>query len=238
MRMTTEITAATGADFYLIDDLLTPAERAVRDTVRAFCDREVIPIINDYWERAEFPRHLVRRLGELGLVGDGIAGYGCPPMSPIATGLVHLELNRGDGSLGTFVGVQAGLAMQSIAMLGSEEQKQRWLPRMAAVEALGAFALTEPDHGSDSVALETTARREGERDVGAQAHENGREAGREAGGGGHGGDRHAGLAQDRGVYRDDIGHREEGGDAGQGFGTHIRAPLGQLEPPLKKRGQC
>jgi glutaryl-CoA dehydrogenase len=98
----------------------------------------------------------------LGVVGDGIEGYGCPPMSPIATGLVHMELNRGDGSLGTFLGVQAGLAMQSIAMLGSEEQKQRWLPPMAALEAIGAFALTEPLHGSDSVALETTAERDGD----------------------------------------------------------------------------
>ena len=96
---------------------------------RDFVDDEVLPVINDYWERAEFPWPLVEKLGELGIVGDGIEGYGCPPMSPIATGLVHMELNRGDGSLGTFLGVQAGLAMQSIAMLGSEEQKQRWLPR-------------------------------------------------------------------------------------------------------------
>jgi len=83
-------------------------------------------------------------------------------MSPIASGLVHMELNRGDGSLGTFLGVQAGLAMQSIAMLGSEEQKQRWLPGMAALDKLGAFALTEPTHGSDSGALETSARRDGD----------------------------------------------------------------------------
>ena len=83
-------------------------------------------------------------------------------MSPIATGLVHMELNRGDGSLGTFLGVQAGLAMQSIAMLGSEEQKQRWLPAMAQLDNLGAFALTEPTHGSDSVALETSASRDGD----------------------------------------------------------------------------
>src|SRR6266702_5988828 len=82
-------------------------------------------------------------------------------MSPIATGLVHMELNRGDGSLGTFLGVQAGLAMQSIAMLGAEEQKRRWLPGMARLDKLGAFALTEPLHGSDSVALETSARRDG-----------------------------------------------------------------------------
>ena len=83
------------------------------------------------------------------------------PPGPITTGLVHMELNRGDGSLGTFVGVQAGLAMQSIAMLGSEDQKQRWLPGMAALETLGAFALTEPMHGPDSVALKTSARRDG-----------------------------------------------------------------------------
>ena len=95
-------------------------------------------------------------------MGDGIEGYGCPPMSPIANGLIHLELNRGDGSLGTFLGVQAGLAMQAIAMLGSEEQKQRWLPSMAQLATIGAFALTEPNHGSDSAGLETSARREGD----------------------------------------------------------------------------
>jgi glutaryl-CoA dehydrogenase len=156
------IARASGTDFFRIADQLTPDERDYWDRARRFVDDEVLPVINDYWERAEFPRELVRRLGELGLVGDGIAGYGCPPMSPIATGLVHLELHRGDGSVGTFLGVQAGLAMQSIAMLGSEEQKQRWLPTMATVEALGAFALTEPDHGSDSVALEATARRKGD----------------------------------------------------------------------------
>ena len=82
-------------------------------------------------------------------------------MTPLACGLIHMELHRGDGSLGTFLGVQAGLAMKSIAMLGSEEQKQRWLPPMARLEKIGAFALTEPAHGSDSVALETTARRDG-----------------------------------------------------------------------------
>ncbi len=92
------------------------------------------------------------KLAKLGIVGDGIQGYGCPPMSPIATGLVHMELNRGDGSLGTFVGVQAGLAMQSIAMLGSEDQKQQGLPGIAALDKLGAFALTEPTHDSDSIA--------------------------------------------------------------------------------------
>ena len=109
-----------------------------------------------------FPEPLVEKLGKLGIVGDGIEGYGCPPMSPIACGLIHMELNRGDGSVGTFLGVQAGLAMQSIAMLGSEDQKERWLPVMAQLGKIGAFALTEPTHGSDSVALETTAHRDGD----------------------------------------------------------------------------
>ena len=133
--------------------------------VRRFVDDEVLAVIGGYWERAELPWPLIHRLGEMGIVGEEIAGYGCPGLSPIACGLMHMELNRGDGSLGTLVGVQSGLAMKSIAMLGSEEQKQRWLPEMARLEKLGAFALTEPDHGSDSVALETSARREGGRFV-------------------------------------------------------------------------
>jgi glutaryl-CoA dehydrogenase len=150
-----------GTDYFGIADQLTREELSYLRRTRDFVDDEVLPVINGYWERAEFPWPLIEKLAKLGIVGDGIQGYGCPEMSPIATGLVHMELNRGDGSLGTFVGVQAGLAMQSIAMLGAEEQKQRWLPAMARLEKLGAFALTEPLHGSDSVALETSARREG-----------------------------------------------------------------------------
>jgi glutaryl-CoA dehydrogenase len=151
-----------GTDFFRIADQLTGEERAYWRRTRDFVDDEVLPVINDYWERAEFPYELIQKLAKLGIVGDGIEGYGCPPMSPIACGLIHLELNRGDGSLGTFVGVQAGLAMQSIAMLGSDEQKVQWLPAMAQLTKIGAFALTEPTHGSDSVALETTARRDGD----------------------------------------------------------------------------
>ncbi len=151
-----------GTDYFGIAEQLSGEERDFWRRTRDFVDDEVLPVINDYWERADFPWPLIEKMAKLGIVGDGIVGYGCPPMSPIATGLVHLELNRGDGSLGTFLGVQAGLAMQAIAMLGSEEQKQRWLPPMAQLEKLGAFALTEPTHGSDSVALETTARREGD----------------------------------------------------------------------------
>ena len=153
--------AALRTDYFMLREEFTPAQLDYLQRTRGFVHEEVLPVINGYWERAEFPWPVVEKLGKLGVVGDGIEGYGCPPMSPIATGLVHMELNRGDGSLGTFVGVQAGLAMQSIAMLGSEEQKQRWLPGMARLEQFGAFALTEPDHGSDSIGLETTARRDG-----------------------------------------------------------------------------
>jgi glutaryl-CoA dehydrogenase len=153
---------ALGTDYFLLREDLTASEVEYLTRTRAFVEDELLPVINDYWERAEFPVDLCRRLGELGLVGDGMEGYGCPEMSPLAGGLINMELSRGDGSLGTFLGVQAGLAMRSIHTLGSEEQKQRWLPQMARVEKLGAFALTEPDHGSDSVALETTARREGD----------------------------------------------------------------------------
>jgi glutaryl-CoA dehydrogenase len=157
-----DVGKALGTDYFLLRDQLSEEELDYLDRTRRFVDDELLPAIGDYWERAEFPLELARRLGDLGLIGDGIEGYGCPPMSPIAAGLVHMELNRGDGSLGTFAGVQGGLAMRSIAMLGSEEQKRRWLPEMARVEKIGAFALTEPTHGSDSVALETAARRDGD----------------------------------------------------------------------------
>jgi glutaryl-CoA dehydrogenase len=159
--MYANIGRSLGTDYFHIADQLTMQERDYWRRTRDFVDNEVLPVINEYWERAEFPWPLVESLAKLNLVGDGIEGYGCPPMSPIATGLVHMELNRGDGSLGTFLGVQAGLAMRSIALLGSEEQKRRWLPGLATVEKIGAFALTEPLHGSDSVALRTTARRAG-----------------------------------------------------------------------------
>ncbi|ADB75056.1 Glutaryl-CoA dehydrogenase [Geodermatophilus obscurus DSM 43160] len=157
-----DIGKALSTDYFQLREDLSPEQMDHLLRTRTFVEDEVLPVINGYWERAEFPRELAEKLGAAGLVGDGIEGYGCPPMDALSAGLVHMELNRGDGSLGTFLGVQAGLAMKSIAMLGSEEQKQRWLPPMARCEALGAFALTEPDHGSDSIALETSARRDGE----------------------------------------------------------------------------
>jgi glutaryl-CoA dehydrogenase len=150
-----------GTDFFLMDELLTEEERRIRDKVRAFSDQEVIPIINEYWERAALPFELIPNLAALNIAGTDIQGYGCPGMSDIASGLVMLEMARGDASVATFFGVHSGLAMHSIAMLGSEEQKQRWLPPMARLEKIGAFGLTEPNHGSDAVALETRARRDG-----------------------------------------------------------------------------
>ena len=159
---TTGIGRSLGTDYFGLRDELTAAEREYLKITRAFVDTEVLPVISGYWERAEFPWPLIKKMGTLGIVGDGIEGYGCPPMSPVAGGLIHMELNRGDGSLGTIHAVQAGLAMRSIWLLGSEEQKQRWLPGMARLELLGAFALTEPGHGSDAVALETTAVRDGD----------------------------------------------------------------------------
>ncbi|OZM71785.1 acyl-CoA dehydrogenase [Amycolatopsis antarctica] len=157
----THLGESLGTDFFSVRDQFTEEQWEPFIATRRFVDDEVLPVAAGYWERAEMPWPLIRRLPELGIVGEDIAGYGCAGMSPTACGLVHMELHRGDGSLGTFLGVHAGLAMQSIAMCGSDEQKQRWLPDMAAMRAIGAFALTEPDHGSDSVALETTARREG-----------------------------------------------------------------------------
>ena len=145
-------------DLYLSDELLTDEERRIRDVLHEFCAREVTPIINDYWERAEFPFELVPKIAELGLAGGVITGHGCPGMSATAAGLVSMEWARADGSIGTFFGVHSNLAMQSIDMLGSDEQKDRWLEPMARLEAIGAFGLTEPEHGSDAVALETSAR--------------------------------------------------------------------------------
>ncbi|MFL5861468.1 MAG: acyl-CoA dehydrogenase family protein [Solirubrobacteraceae bacterium] len=154
--------APVASDYYLLDDLLSDAERALRDRVRAFGDNEVLPVINDYWERAAFPFDLVPKLAALRVAGTTIKGYDCPGLSRLGAGIVARELARADGSLNTFFGVHSGLAMGSIAMLGSVEQKERWLPAMARIEKIGAFGLTEPRHGSDAVSLETTARRDGD----------------------------------------------------------------------------
>lgn len=149
-------------DFFLLDQELTSEEIQLRDRVRAFGKSHVLPIIDEYWERAEFPEEVLAPLSELGIVGSFISGYGCPALSRRAAGVVAREMGRADGSINTFYGVHSSLGMGSIYMLGDDEQRQRWLPAMARLEKTGAFALTEPTHGSDSVSLETSARRDGQ----------------------------------------------------------------------------
>ncbi len=149
-------------DLLLTEDEIPDDARDVQQRVRAFCDTHVRPVANDYWERAEFPFALIPGLAGLDIFGGTIHGHGCPGLSPLACGLAAMELARGDGSVSTFYGVQSGLAMSAIAQLGSEEQRERFLPEMARLEKIGAFALTEPDHGSDAVALETRVRNLGD----------------------------------------------------------------------------
>jgi glutaryl-CoA dehydrogenase len=147
-------------DLLLLDELVTDDERTIRSRVRSFCDDSVLPIINEYWERAEFPFELVPGLADLRVAGGSVAGHGCPGISTVAQGLVAAEIARADGSIGDFLSVQ-NLAILTIDMLGSETQRQRWLPGLASMKRIGAFAMTEPRHGSDASSLETRARTDG-----------------------------------------------------------------------------
>jgi glutaryl-CoA dehydrogenase len=158
-----DIGISRGTDYFLMKDQLTDQEIEIMNKVRAFGEAEILPIINDYWERGEFPFELIPKLAALNIVGDhNLGDHGCTPMSAVANGLINYELSRIDGSIATFLAVHVGLAMQSINILGSEEQRQRYLPAMARMEKIGAFALTEPEHGSDAVILEATAERQGD----------------------------------------------------------------------------
>jgi len=156
-----DVSTPLDTDYYGLFADVPAADRAFWDRARAFAE-ETLDEVNEAWDKAEYPLHLARRLGELDLLTDGVVGQGLTPMSALAAGLVNMEISRGDGSMGTVVAVQGGLALRSIALFGSEEQKRRWLVPLARAEKLGAFALTEPDHGSDSVGLETTATRDGD----------------------------------------------------------------------------
>lgn len=150
------------ADLLEIDSLFTKDELAVRDTVRAFVDARIRPNIAAWYEDAVFPVELVPEMGALGLLGMHLKGYGCPGRSAVEYGLAALELEAGDSGLRTFVSVQGSLAMSAIHKHGSEDQKQQWLPRMAAGEVAGCFGLTEPGAGSDPGSMKTFARREGD----------------------------------------------------------------------------
>jgi glutaryl-CoA dehydrogenase len=149
-------------DLYNIDYLLSEEERMVRDTVRKFVQDRVLPIIGEHFEAGTFPRELIPTIAELGLLGMHIEGYGCAGLSAVCYGLACQELEAGDSGLRSFVSVQGSLAMFPISAFGSEEQKQRWLPRMARGEVIGCFGLTEPDSGSDPASMRTTARRDGD----------------------------------------------------------------------------
>ncbi len=149
-------------DFLALDRLFSDEERDIRDTVRGFVAERVLPYVGDWFERATVPaRELARSLGELGVLGMHLEGYGCAGASATAYGLTCLELEAGDSGIRSLVSVQGSLAMFAIHRWGSEEQRQEWLPRMAAGEAIGCFGLTEPDAGSDPGAMRTRARRDG-----------------------------------------------------------------------------
>jgi glutaryl-CoA dehydrogenase len=152
-----------GADFYALEQLLDSPGRQRLLAVREYMEKEVAPIINHYWTREEFPFQVVPELAALGIAGLACDGYGCPGGDPLLDGMIAMELARTDCSIATFMGVHGGLAMGSIYLCGSEEQKHRWLPAMAAMEQIGAFALTEPDVGSGAAGgLTTTAQRDGD----------------------------------------------------------------------------
>ncbi len=151
-----------GVDYFNIDSLLTEEEKLVRDTVRDFVSKEVIPIIEKHYREGTFPIHLARKIGELGLLGPTLpAKYGCAEMNNISYGLIMQELERGDSSIRSFASVQSGLVMYPIFTFGTDEQKDRWLPKLARGEAIGCFGLTEPDFGSNPGGMKTHAEKKG-----------------------------------------------------------------------------
>jgi glutaryl-CoA dehydrogenase len=148
-------------DFLDLDRLLSEEERLIRDTTRSFVADRVLPEVAGWFERGELPRELAKELGDLGLLGMHLEGYGCAGTNAVSYGLACLELEAGDSGARSFVSVQGSLAMYPIWRYGSEEQKQRWLPAMAAGEVIGCFGLTEPDFGSNPAGMRTSARRDG-----------------------------------------------------------------------------
>jgi glutaryl-CoA dehydrogenase len=149
-------------DFLDLDRLLSEEERLIRDTTRSFVADRVLPEVAGWFERGELPRELAKELGDLGLLGMHLQGYGCAGTNAVSYGLACLELEAGDSGARSFVSVQGSLAMYPIWRYGSEDQKRRWLPAMAAGEVIGCFGLTEPDFGSNPAGMRTSARRDGD----------------------------------------------------------------------------
>src|SRR6185436_1152820 len=136
-----DLVTTSGFDFFKLDNFLNDEQRALRDRVREYVQTQIMPNISPYWDRAEFPRELALGLRDLDIIGGVIRGFGSAGLDPLAMGLVKYELAKGDGSINTFYGVHSGLAMGSIGLLGSNEQRERWLPAMARLEKIGAFGL-------------------------------------------------------------------------------------------------
>ena len=148
-------------DFVGVDELLSDEERMLRDTVRQFVGDRILPGIEKWFEAAEFPREMATEIGHLGLLGMHLQGYGCAGVNAVSYGLACMELEAGDSGFRSFVSVQGSLAMFPIWAFGSDEQKERYLPKMAAGEIVGCFGLSEPDFGSDPAGMRTSARRDG-----------------------------------------------------------------------------
>ncbi len=151
-----------GVDFMEIVSLLSEEQLLVKDMVRKFVEDNVIPIIDDCYLKGSFPQELIKPMAELGFFGANLEGYGCAGLDNIAYGLIMQELERGDSGLRSFVSVQGALVMYPISEFGSQEQKNRWLPRLCSGEAIGCFGLTEPDFGSNPAGLRTRARKVGD----------------------------------------------------------------------------
>jgi glutaryl-CoA dehydrogenase len=150
-----------GVDYLQFDSLLSEQELLVRQTARQFVDERVVPVIREAYNQGEFPKHLIREMAELGFFGANLEGYGCAGLNNIEYGLIMQELERGDSALRSFVSVQGALVMYPIYAYGSEEQKQKWLPKLQSGEAIGCFGLTEPGYGSNPSAMAARAEKRG-----------------------------------------------------------------------------
>ena len=153
--------AFRGVDYFCVDSLFSEEELLVRRTWR-FADERILPLIRDCYREARFPSELIPEMAELGFLGANLEGYGCAGMSNVEYGLIMQELERADSGVRSFVSVQGALAMYPILSCGSEEQKQKWLPRLQSGKAVGCFGLTEPDFGSNPAGMRATARRDGD----------------------------------------------------------------------------